>query len=1016
MSRLLFWFKFSLLLLPQVLSAGDKNFSEYLQRVWRTEDGLPENTVNAIEQTPDGYLWLATFNGLARFDGTRFVTFDATNTPELKSSRIHQLHLDMQGQLWIISEFGHVTRVLNNRFTEFGPAQGLTHPATVMQEDAMGQLWADTHKEKFVFQNGRFVHGAYSNYLTVTSWPVPPGQSEPPASTNWNPNHAWFRPNYMARITVPPAPWELKTIGARDGGAWIVNQQVQKFRDGQWVRTIIPPQPLQSLGSLCEDSKGNLWVGTWEQGLFRFSTNGDFRRFTLVDSPTHWPVRKIFEDREGNIWIGSGGDGLWCFKTPFISNLSGHHGLQSEVVRSVAEDKDHRIWVCNLGGIEWLSRDAGGLAQASSLKIPIPGCLLSDRRGSVWITTYASGVYKYEKGLLSHYDLKDRPADGLPPALNVLYEDRDGLLHIGSSRGLYQLRGSHLEQVEKPLGEVPVDVRGIGEDNLGNFYLGLNGKGLMRRSNGHWNQFTQKSGLSSDHLWCLHIDSENTLWLGTVGKGLIRFQNGKIFNFTAPQLPLPRLITSILEDDSGFLWLGSHQGIYRVERGKLNAFADGRSTSLTTTQYGKNDGMGSSECVGSRQPSACKTRDGRLWFPTVKGLAVVDPKNLPFNSQPPSVVIEEVLVDGENRLARPETNLAPSRKSKEPGGSNQVAIAVSVPPRKGRIEIHYTGLSFASPEKVRFKYRLLGFDPDWVETGTRRFAHYTRVPPGDYQFQVTAANADGVWNEAGASLALHIAPAWWQTLWFRGAIPLSAALLLAAGYYHRVRGLKRMHLEQEEFSRRLIESQEQERQRIAAELHDGLGQSLLVIKSHAILAGRMINIETDTANRLKDLTEMAGQAISEVRSIAHHLRPFHLDQLGLTRAIRGMATQVTRSADLTLALDIADVDGAFSAETEINFFRMVQELLNNVIKHAHASTVKVMLTRSSDGVVLQVEDNGRGFEVVHRGAGFGLRNVAERVRITGGNWIIRSEPGKGTTVEIRLPVAVNHHGVTTAHE
>lgn len=602
----------------------------------------------------------------------------------------------------------------------------------------------------------------------------------------------------------------------------------------------------------------------------------------------------------------------------------------------------------------------------------------------------------------------------------MVYEDRNGEIHIGTGRGLHRIEGAHLRPAEKPLGAEPMDVRAIGEDNLGHFYVGLNGGGLLRRKAGHWTQFTRRDGLSTDHIWSLYVDGDNTVWLGTVGKGLNRFREGKFFNFTAPHLSLPRLITCILEDDEGRLWFGSNQGIFRAGHEQLNAFADGKSGSLTTVEYGKSDGMGSSECVGSRQPTACKTRDGRLWFPTVKGLSVIDPKKLPFNPEPPVVIIEEVIGDGERiepHDQRPGNsgvrNTGLSRQ--DPESSARIGIyssskatlpqtALTIPPGKSRIEIHYTGLSFVAPEKVRFKYRLEGFDHDWVETGTRRIAYYTRLSPGDYKFRVIAANADGVWNEKGAALALIVAPAWWQTIWFRAAIPISAGLLLVGAYYRRVRGLKRAHLEQEEFSRRLIASQEQERQRIAAELHDGLGQSLLVIKSQAILAGRKINIETDTADRLKDLSEMAGQAINEVRIIAHHLRPFHLDQLGLTRAVRGMITQVTRSADLAVTHELADVDGAFSSETEINFFRMAQELLNNIVKHAQATEVRVVLTRDGHEVILRVEDNGRGFDASSRAnEGFGLRNVAERVRIMGGKWNIRSEPGKGITVEIQLP-------------
>jgi signal transduction histidine kinase len=321
------------------------------------------------------------------------------------------------------------------------------------------------------------------------------------------------------------------------------------------------------------------------------------------------------------------------------------------------------------------------------------------------------------------------------------------------------------------------------------------------------------------------------------------------------------------------------------------------------------------------------------------------------------------------------------------------------------LEFHFTALSLVSPQRNQFRYQLEGWDRDWQEAGAKRVAQYTRVRPGNYRFKVVAANNDGVWNEAGAMMAVVVLPPWWQTVWFRTFTALSVVLIVVGAYRMRVRRLESDRLAQQEFSRRLIESQELERQRIAAELHDSLGQSLLVIKSRALVALREENLPAPVTAQLDELITMAAGAIQEVREIAHNLRPFQLDELSLTRAVRGMLTNVTRAAGLNLEHDLANVDGAFALAEEINFYRIVQELLNNVVKHAKASGVRVTLKRDANAVRLTVTDNGRGYDTsTLLGGGFGLRGITERVRMLGGDWTVHSNVGKGTTVEVIVPI------------
>jgi signal transduction histidine kinase len=452
----------------------------------------------------------------------------------------------------------------------------------------------------------------------------------------------------------------------------------------------------------------------------------------------------------------------------------------------------------------------------------------------------------------------------------------------------------------------------------------------------------------------------------------------------------------MVEDELGFLWLTSSEGIFRVSRAQLNAVADGQTRDATVRWFDKSDGMVSAQCSSGQQPVATRSSDGKLWFATTAGLYVVDPAQLPQNDLKPPVIIEEVLVD--DRLVW-----------KCPVNSSRAAPAVlEVPPNNARVEFRFTALSLAQPQRNRFRFQLAGLNPDWVEASTQRAAYYTRVPPGHYEFKVIACNNDGVWNEMGAALAVTVLPHVWQTLWFRGLALCSCALMLFGGYRWRVRGLERERVLQHEFSRGLLESQEQERRRIAAELHDSLGQSLLTVKNYATMALKEPTLPEKTQNQLREISDSASASIEEVRSIARALRPYQLDRFGLTKTLEDTIDMVTRAGTLQLKAEIENIDGLFSADAQISIYRIAQEWLNNVVKHSRAPTARFEV-RKDDGMVrMTLEDTGVGFDyeavLNHSSSGFGLANLRERVRLLGGTLKIESSPGTGTRLTVDIPL------------
>jgi signal transduction histidine kinase len=436
--------------------------------------------------------------------------------------------------------------------------------------------------------------------------------------------------------------------------------------------------------------------------------------------------------------------------------------------------------------------------------------------------------------------------------------------------------------------------------------------------------------------------------------------------------------------------MSGNRGIYRVGRTELNDFADGRSSSVTSISYGVTDGMKTGETNGGGQPAGLKSRDGRLWFPTIKGVVSIDPENL--NQLPPTVLIEQVLVG--------KTPFDPR-------------AAIRIRAGQSDLEIHYTGLSLSAAEKVRFRYKLEGYNEDWVDAGSRRVAYFTNIAPGSYTFRVMAANNDGVWTTVDATAQIIVIPPFWKTWWFTFLVVSAAAAALLLLYRRRIAQLNGARMAQEAFSRQLIESQESERQRIAGELHDSLGQELLIIKNRAVLGLKLPDEETRAREQIEQIAETASEAITEVRQIAYNLRPYHLDEIGLTQSLEELVERVSTACPIKFTSSIEYIDDICPKASTINLYRIVQEGINNIVKHSEASEAGLVIRRNSRAIEVAIKDNGKGFHVA--GAtrrtqhGFGLTGLAERARILGGTLAVHSTPGKGTILTLTIRSQdVNH--------
>lgn len=740
----------------------------YIQTVWTTEEGLPQNTVTAILQTRDGYLWLGTFGGLARFDGVKFTVFTAAHSAGLKDNRILALYEDRQGALWIGTETGGATRYMQGSFTAFTTQQGLPdNRVTAFCEDGDGALWIATYGGVVRLNAGQF-----HTYTTADGLPINAVNaiSADPHGTIWAGTSRGLARFHDGAFTVYSKQDGLLDDGVSfirandDASLWVGTEHgLTRLMNGLLSASLRVRLPRD----VWQDADGSLWMASWEEGILRW----DGHLLAAVAGARGLPsnkVRTIFKDREGILWIGTTGGGLVSWKEKRVISYTRQDGLVSDDTYPLLEDREGAMWIGSIGG---LTRLQTGAATAHGLAEGLRGgavwSLCEDRAGTLWVGRLAQpSLCRLIGSKLACFS----ETHGWEPApVFSVYQDRQGVIWVGTGggRGLARFDGDTFRFYRAADGLVDGEVRFITQTQDGALWIGAT-NGLSRFKDGTFTNYTTQDGLSHNSVRVVYEDADGTLWIGTYGGGLNRFKQGRFSAYTTANGLFDDVVSWILEDARGNFWMSGNRGIFRASRKELSDFADGKTAAFTCISYGVADGMPSSECNGGGQPGGWKSRDGRLWFPTIKGVVVVDPRQM--NDLPPPVHIEHMLV-----------NKMPMNLWQQ----------IEAPPGQGDLEIHYTALSLVAPEKVRFKYRLEGYDQDWTEAGARRVAYYTNVPPGRYRFRVLAMNNDGVWNETGAVVAFRLMPHFYQTPWFFMLVGAGLILLGWSGYKWRVKRLER---------------------------------------------------------------------------------------------------------------------------------------------------------------------------------------------------------------------------------
>lgn len=944
----------------------------YLPRTWQVDEGLPDDNVQAIVQTRDRYLWVGTSKGLARFDGVSFTTFTPQNTPELRSAGVTSLCEDIEGNLWIGTDGGGLTQFQEGRFTHFDlPGDERTDTVRTIFSTQHGSLLAGTMDGIFLYRNGTWVPYCKqdNSRLEVVR-----------AICEYN-GQLWIGTGVGLRIfkdgvcvtnQALPAPLRKVAVRALEadskgnlwagmaGGLWV-------FHNDQW-RQFSQPLADINISTVLEDHQGEVWIGTFG-GLNRFSNS---RILTEKDSTGNFydNVHAIEQDQEGNIWVG-GSDGLHQLRPCRLNTITRQQGLPHNHVVSIIEDQNDGLWAGTWGGGIAHLNNQGSVdfiptlapTDRPSANFALGLCLTHD--GALYYgTDYDGGVFRYKDGQTTHY-WKHNNSGLEDEVFRTVYEDSETNLWFGSGDGLvlWNTRQKYLPGCI---------IRCLLEDHSKHLWVGTT-NGLYRRDKSKFTSYTTKDGLCDNNISAIYQDADDGIWIGT-SAGLSRFADGHFSTFTTARGLWNDEIFAIVEDNHGWLWMSCPKGIFRVNKHNLLRAETDPKELLTSIVYGTADGMLTANCSGVAQPSACKSRDGRLWFATSKGLVVISTETeLKYNDRPPAVFVEEVVSGNQVYPLSHHANV----KTFSP-----TAPQVRIPAGNGEMELRYTALSFNAPERNRFKYKLEGVDADWKDAGTRRFAYYSNLRPGTYRFRVKACNNDGVWNGMGDLAVITMLPHFWQTWWFTPVLLAAIAAIVWGVYRNRQNHLHAL---------------ERLRLRMASDLHDEVGSNLGSISLISrLMQQQHQSLGEEEKRDLALIHRLSAETANAVKDIVWFTNPEYDTVADLLSRMEDESRTLLVGMDCQFHSQVDDLDQKLPLDFRQNLFLFFKESLANIIKHSHATRVEISISGEKDSWQLKISDNGVGFNPTLPHRGNGLKNLRRRAAAMGGTLEIESVEGKGT--------------------
>jgi ligand-binding sensor domain-containing protein/signal transduction histidine kinase len=962
---------------------------------WNTQTGLPQNTVNAIVQTQNGYLWLATQEGLARFDGVRFTSYGLQDG--LPSVEINALCEDHQGTLWIGTS-GGLSRQFNGEFENVPLPQRLatSDVVTELMEDSAGLLWVGTRNGVGIYKDGNFIENPDLAGL---------GQTVVLSLAQSHDGAVWigtsrglfeFNENRLTEISGPAGLEEIRAhclLVDQASNLWVSigNGSVLCRQHGEWITyTEADGVPFDYITCLTQEADGTIWAGSLDVGLYRFD-GGHFDGIGKKDGLSADDIRSLCPDREGNLWVGTRIGGLDRLSRSKLMVYGVDQGLTNDFTRSVGETDDGTLWVGTIGGGLYYGKDGKfdevphevpNQNGASDFYFAFINSVLVTENNTIW--------YGGVRGLLRRQNgkLTGCYTNGIFWATSVtaLCDDLDGKIWIGTADGkLVHFQDGKFFEFPQLIARGAIT--SLARETNGDLWVGSAADGLKQI---HGNSiYSITDGLLSQSIRTLFLDSDGTLWIGTSGGGLSRYQNGQMVTYTTRQGLLADTISQIIPDDNGNLWIGCNRGIFRVSKAELNNLAIGKIKFVHPRVYDTSDGMPADECSSGFCPAGLRTKSKLLCFSTVKGLVLLDPQ-AHVKALPRDVLLEEVVVDGQ-----------PQPWESGPDNSTAKSIPrVVIPHGAWEVELHYTAIGLSSPESVRFRYRLAALDKDWFEADGQRTAYYHDLRPGDYTFEVAACNADGIWSGQPTALKITVEPYFWETWWFQTTAGAAILGLIAA----MVRSAERRRYARLEMQHAI----EKERLRISKDIHDDIGGILTQVSQISDLG----QSETENQHTLKShfvrIGHQARAAVQGLDEIVWATNPKNDNLSRFAEYVSRFADEYFENSNIRCWQEVpTDLPNLpLRSNVRHNVFLAIKEAFTNILKHSGATEVWLRLTLKDGEVTIEIEDNGRGFtdKTVTEG-GNGLGNMKTRLEECAGQINFASAPSAGTKIRFSFPLS-----------
>jgi len=1024
-----------------------RKLTQYIHKIWQIENGIPQNTVQAILQTRNGYLWFGTQEGLVRYDGINFKVFDRRNTHEIKHNSIWCLYEDKRGNLWIGTKGGGLNKYSNGKFELFTIEDGLSSDnISAIKEDRSGNLWIGTFDAGINCLSGGKIYHIHSKDGLSSDKIV--------SIIHDRFGYMWIatKDNGLNRynkgkIQIYNEKQGLKSNNIssiyedKQGNLWVatIGSGLYQLKNGEFIPYYINTddgkngiKTYNDVKTIFQDKEDCIWIGTNGAGVIRLN-NDKFSSFTTKEGLSSDRVLSFYEDNEGSLWIGTNNGGLNLLSDSKFINYGFKEGLNDDIVWSIFEDKNKNIWIGTLGGgINCISRNGNSIKKYTvkeGLSSERVLTIHEDSKGNLWVGTLGAGLYTFSNGIFKPYNAND----GLTSdSITSIFEDCHYNLWVGTlSGGLYKYDNGRFSAITTKDGLSNDKILTVYKDSKCNLWIGTN-DGLNLFKDGKFTIYKEEEGLSNNMISAIYEDSEKNLWIGTNGGGLNRFVNGKFKSYTTKDGLFNDAVYCILEDKSNNLWMSCNKGIYHINKKDIDKYDHGIIKKIPCVNYDISDGLRSVECNGGTQNNALIDSKGNFWFSTIKGAAYINPENIKINETKPTVHIENIQFDN-------------VELDKDYFYEVKYGIKNYV--------FKYAALSYIYPKKINFKYKLIGFDENWIEAKNEHIAKYTNLPYGYYIFSVVACNNDNIWNLKGKSFSFEVLPPFWQTWWFNTLTAFLVFSIIGLIFWYVIYRIRKKNAIKEEQRRKEAE------QRINALIKDKQllekdkqlleKDKQLVKQEHLANLGKLAaGIAHEIKNQLNPLS-LASLISDEARDnpiikkYSYYILEAQARILSIVEEFRLIAKNETSKYSFSkhtlddflrkgipifkIDPDVKKCELKFDLNSNSNIiidsnkiFQVLINLFRNAAQAIDSDGLIILKTATADNnVQISITDNGRGIpdEIIHKiwkpffstkkndGTGLGLDICRQIINKHKGTITCDSKVDKGTTFTITLPTA-----------